>query len=79
MANIEFDEVFSSVAEAFEKHPDAYLAHSQIGDCMICGDRQDLRAGACFDCVEKVDGEPIKGGHRLWEKSYPKNTWYVGS
>ena len=71
-------EIMNSIKEALDKYPNSYVSHAQIGNCMVCGDRQDLRAGACFDCCGKVSGEPIKGGHRLWETANPDNTWYVG-
>ena len=71
-------EIYNSVKEAFAKHPDAILIPTQIGNCMVCGNRHDLRAGACFACCSKVSGEPIKGGHRLWETDNPTNIWYVG-
>lgn len=72
-------EMFSSVEEALEKYPNAYVAFAKVGTCMVCGEQHDLRCGVCFDCCAKVDGEPIKGGHRLWERANPRNTWYVGA
>ena len=45
---------------------------------MICKQTQDLRCGVCFDCSPRVTGVKIKGGHRLWEKTNPRNSWYVG-
>jgi len=72
-------ETFSSIEEALKKYPDAYIAFRKIGDCMICGKREDLRCGACFQCADQVAGEQIKGGHRLWDSMNPKNTWYVGN
>jgi len=72
-------EIFDNLEGALEKYPDAKIAHAQIGDCMVCKKRQDLRCGACFNCLDKVTGKPIKDGHRLWEKENPDNTWYVGN
>ncbi len=43
-------EIYNSVKEAFAKHPNTILIHTQIGNCMVCGNRHDLRAGACFAC-----------------------------
>jgi len=71
-------EIFNSVGEAFKKYPKAGLSIAKIGDCMVCNERKDLRAGACFECCDRVSGEPVKGGHRLWEIKNPANTWYVG-
>jgi len=71
-------EIFDTLKEALEKYPDSYVSRAQMGNCMICQEYKDLRAGACFHCCGKVDGESIKGGHRLWEKENPDNTWYVG-
>lgn len=71
-------ETFNTLAEALAKYPDAYVCVEQWGDCRVCGNHQDLRCGVCFDCSGKVDGEPIKGGHRLWERANPSNAWYVG-
>lgn len=70
--------IFNSLKEAIDRYPGSYVSRVQIGDCMICGEKKDLRAGVCFLCCDKVDGEKIKGGHRLWEKDNPKNTWYCG-
>lgn len=72
-------EVFDSVEAALEKYPNSYVSFAKMGNCMVCGEYQDLRCGACFDCSSKVDGEPVKGGHRLWERDNPENTWYVGT
>ena len=71
-------EIFDSLEAALAKYPNAKILHDQMGDCMVCGSHQDLRGGVCFDCCGKVTGEPIKGGHRLWEITNPNNTWYVG-
>lgn len=71
-------EIFRSIDEALAKYPDAYVSFAKIGNCMVCGKREDLRCGVCFECTDKVDGEPVKGGHRLWQKDKPENTWYVG-
>lgn len=77
-------EIFESLEKALEKYPDSYVSHAQMGDCMVCGDRQDLRCGACFDCAGKVEGKPIKNkvgetiGHRLSEKEKPENSWITG-
>ena len=72
-------EMFNSVAEALEKYPDAHVSFPRIGTCMVCKEKRDLRCGSCFSCSPKIDGEPIKGGHRLWERANPSNTWYVGN
>lgn len=71
-------EIFSSIEAALEKHPNSYIAFEKMGDCMVCKQYKDLRCGACFQCCPKVDGEKIKGGHRLWEIGKLENTWYVG-
>lgn len=70
--------MFDSIEAALVKYPDAYIAFARMGNCMVCGQRQDLRCGACFTCSPKISGQKIKGGHRLWETSKPENTWYVG-
>lgn len=70
--------IFSSISEAMAAHPNSYVSFAKIGRCMVCGETQDLRCGACFDCSSLVDGTPIKGGHRLWQKDKPDNTWYSG-
>ena len=72
-------EIFSSIEEALAKYPGAILSFERIGNCMVCGGLHDLRCGSCFECCSKVDGEPVKGGHRLWQKDKPENTWYVGA
>jgi hypothetical protein len=69
--------IYGSLAAALKAHPDAYVSMAMIGNCRICSARQDLRAGVCFGCSGKVDGEKIEGGHRLWEKSNPNNFWYT--
>jgi len=71
-------EIFNSVEAALLAYPDSYVAFEKLGDCMICAEHKDLRAGSCWECSGLVSGEPIKGGHRLWETSKPENTWYVG-
>ena len=55
-----------------------YTSFQKTGACMICKQTQDLRCGVCFDCSPRVTGVKIKGGHRLWEKANPQNSWYVG-
>lgn len=70
--------IYESIKEALKENPNAYVASERLGSCMVCKELHDLRAGACFDCCSKVDGAPIKGGHRLWERENPENTWYVG-
>lgn len=71
--------IYNSIKEALKENPDAYMSFEKIGNCMVCKSLEDLRCGVCFDCCPKVEGEPIKGGHRLWEITNPNNTWYVGS
>ncbi len=77
-------DIFDNLQQALEKHPDSYVSHAQMGECMICTKRQDLRAGACMDCCGKVGGKPIKNkkgetiGHRLFEKDKPENKWITG-
>ena len=67
-----------------DAHPKVYLSHAQVANCMICGERKDLRCGACFQCVDKVGGKPIKNnlgatiGHRLYEINHPENSWITG-
>lgn len=70
-------EIMTNLKEALEKYPDAVVVKAQMGDCMVCHERRDLRCGVCFHCSPKVDGEPISNGHRLWERDNPENTWYV--
>jgi len=71
-------EMFKSVEDALKKYPNCLITHARVGNCMVCSQRSDLRAGACFECIDLVDGEKIKGGHRLWERDNEKNTWYCG-
>lgn len=71
-------EMFNSIEEALAKYPKAVLAVAKMGNCMLCDEHQDLRCGACINCAPKVDGEKVKGGHRLWDVNNPDNTWYVG-
>ena len=71
-------EMFDSIEAAFAKYPDAVLSVAKMGNCMVCKEHHDLRCGTCFPCCGKVDGEPVKNGHRLWEKANPENMWYVG-
>lgn len=71
-------EIFNSIEAALEAYPNSYIAFEKMGDCMICGERKDLRCGACFQCSSQIAGEKIKGGHRLWDSKNPDNTWYVG-
>jgi hypothetical protein len=68
---------YRTLDEALAAYPDAYVSMAMIGNCKVCGTRQDLRCGACFDCSDKVAGEPIQGGHRLWEKAKPQNFWFT--
>lgn len=56
---------------------DAYVSVAMMGDCRVCGVRQDLRCGACFHCSDQVDGKKIEGGHLLWDTKNPKNQWIV--
>jgi len=54
-----------------------YVSIAQMGNCMICGEHQDLRCGACFDCSDKVSGELVRPGvHKLWETNNPLNEWF---
>jgi len=71
--------IFRSLKEALEKYPDAVVASARMGNCRICEKYRDLRCGVCFNCSPKVDGEPVSKGHRLWERTNPQNTWYVGA
>ena len=56
-----------------------YKAMVQVGNCMRCGNSDDLRFGACFTCSERIDGEMVPGGHRLWDKDNPANFWFVST
>ena len=56
---------------------DSYIIEEQYGNCRLCGKYQDLRYGSCFLCSEHVVGEPIPGGHRLWDSRNPLNIWEV--
>lgn len=71
-------EIYKSLDDALREYPDSYIAFAKMGDCMVCKKYKDLRCGTCMGCGSKVSGEPMKGGHRLWETSNPENTWYVG-
>ena len=71
-------EMFDSLDAALAKYPNSYVSFAKTGNCMVCGNLEDLRCGSCFHCSSNVDGEKIKGGHRLWQKDRPENTWYVG-
>jgi hypothetical protein len=57
--------------------PDTYVSFAQVGRCHVCGNEEDLRLGACFDCADLCDGKPIPGGHELWEIAKPENRWRV--
>ena len=72
-------EILNSIEDALKKYPNSYVTFARMGDCMVCHERHDLRCGVCFGCQPNVDGEPIKGGHRLWQRDKPENTWYVGN
>lgn len=71
-------EIFSSIEDALKRYPNSYVTFERVGNCMVCHERNDLRAGVCFDCSGMVSGTKIKGGHRLWQTDKPENTWYVG-
>ena len=54
-----------------------YVSIAQMGACKVCGQQQDLRAGACFRCMAQVSGERVSPTtHRLWETANPRNEWY---
>jgi len=78
-------EIFETLKAALKEHPDSYVSHAQMADCMVCGEHKDLRCGACFDCCEKVTGKPIKNlkgatiGHQLWAKDNPDKKWITGT
>ena len=62
------------------KQQKVYIARSGVANCRVCGNEDDLRMGACFDCSDFVDGEPVKGttgGHKLWDRRDPSNVWYA--
>ena len=54
-----------------------YKVMTQVGTCLRCGSDRDVRMGACFGCSEKIDGEKVPGGHRLWDIDNPQNQWFV--
>jgi hypothetical protein len=56
---------------------EVYVSFAQVGKCRVCGERRDLRCGACFACSEFVDGTKIPGGHELWDRRDPNNRWKV--
>lgn len=56
---------------------DGYVAMAQISTCLICGDKQDLRMGVCFDCSDRVSGYFEDGCHVLRDTQNPKNVWRV--
>jgi hypothetical protein len=63
------------------EHPaskECYVSFAQVDNCKVCGERHDLRMGACWDCADFVDGEQISpGNHRLWDRRNPRNEWFV--
>lgn len=77
-------QVYDSVEQALEDNDKCYVSHAQIAPCMVCGEKKDLRCGACHQCLSKVDGEPIQNksgktiGHKLFEKGNPDNSWVTG-
>ena len=58
-----------------------YHSFAKYGNCMVCGQHDDLRMGACFGCSDRVVGELVADGkgHRMWDIDNPENTWYVGN
>lgn len=55
----------------------SYVSEAAMGNCKVCGEWQDLRCGACFDCAALVMGRLIEPGvHELWERSRPQNKWF---
>lgn len=55
-----------------------YVIAGGMGDCKMCGRRQDLRFGACWDCSVHVGGESLgNGNHRVWDTRNPRNEWFV--
>jgi hypothetical protein len=55
-----------------------YVSIAQIGLCKVCGNEDDLRFGACFDCSDFVAGERIsQTTHRLWDSRNPTNEWFA--
>lgn len=63
---------------------DIYESFARMGNCMICKRHQDLRAGVCGMCSDRVQGEPRHNpngkliGHKLWDSENPDNNWIVG-
>lgn len=58
-------------------NPDVYVSIRQIANCRICGVRQDLRCGACFNCTDRVTGEKVSDiSHKLWDIQNPSNFWF---
>lgn len=57
--------------------PSTYVSFAQVGPCKRCGNTEDLRMGACFNCADHCDGRPIPGGHEIWDKDNPLNRWTV--
>jgi len=57
---------------------DTYVSRAQVAGCMICGNTEDLRCGACFTCADQVSGKRVAKGHKLWDSNNPDNIWYVG-
>lgn len=70
---------YDSLEDAIKDHPNSYVSFDKWGNCMVCKKYHDLCCGVCFTCSPLVDGSPIKGGHRLWERANPENAWYVGN
>lgn len=56
---------------------DTYVVMQRIGNCNICGKREDLRCGVCWTCQPQVEGEKISPvTHKLWDSKNPTNVWY---
>lgn len=66
-----------SKPEYIEFPEGTYVAMAEMGDCRVCGKREDLRMGACFHCSSNVSGKRIPGGHELWQTDKPTNRWQV--
>lgn len=54
-----------------------FVSMTEVGTCRLCGERKDLRMGACHGCARYVAGKPIPGGHELWDSRNTSNRWKV--